>query len=112
MLQVQLPVQFTEGAIAELKRLFAEGDASKPYLRVGVKGGGCSGMSYVLEYVEMKEGDREFSVDGIPVVMNPGHELYLHGMTVEFEGGLNQRGFTFRNPNASSTCGCGSSFAV
>lgn len=105
------PVQFTEGAITELKRL-RETEQNKPYLRVGVKGGGCSGMTYVLEYDDKQPDDIEFSIDGIPVVMNPGHELYLHGMTVEFEGGLNSRGFTFKNPNASSTCGCGTSFAV
>jgi iron-sulfur cluster assembly protein len=51
-------------------------------------------------------------VEGIPVVLNKGHEMYLVGMEIEFEGGLNSRGFTFKNPNASSTCGCGTSFAV
>ena len=105
------PVQFSEGAILELKRL-RDLEQDKPYLRVGVKGGGCSGMTYVLEYDEKHADDIEFDVDGIAVIMNPGHELYLHGMTVEFEGGLNSRGFTFKNPNASSTCGCGTSFAV
>ncbi|MBU3677334.1 MAG: iron-sulfur cluster assembly accessory protein [Chitinophagaceae bacterium] len=106
-----LPVHFSDGAIHELKRL-REVEQDKPFLRVGVKGGGCSGMTYVLEYDEKQEGDVEFNIDDIAVVMNPGHELYLHGMTVEFEGGLNSRGFTFKNPNASSTCGCGTSFAV
>jgi iron-sulfur cluster assembly protein len=105
------PVQFTEGAVQELKRL-RDLEQDKPYLRVGVKGGGCSGMTYVLEYDDKQADDVEFVIDGIDVVMNPGHELYLHGMTVEFEGGLNSRGFTFKNPNASSTCGCGTSFAV
>ena len=105
------PVQFTEGAVTELKRL-RDLEQDKPYLRVGVKGGGCSGMTYVLEYDEKLADDIEFNIDGIAVIMNPGHELYLHGMTVEFEGGLNSRGFTFKNPNASSTCGCGTSFAV
>lgn len=108
---VNLPVQFTEGAIQELKRL-RDIEQNMPFLRVGVKGGGCSGMTYVLEYDEKQEGDVEFCIDDIAVVMNPGHELYLHGMTIEFEGGLNSRGFTFKNPNASSTCGCGTSFAV
>lgn len=105
------PVQFTEGAIKELKRLLNEND-SKPFLRVGVKGGGCSGMTYILEYDDQQEGDEVFNVEGIPVVMNKAHEMYLYGMEVEFEGGLNSRGFTFKNPNASSTCGCGTSFAV
>ncbi|MBL7765073.1 MAG: iron-sulfur cluster assembly accessory protein [Chitinophagaceae bacterium] len=109
---LQLPVTFTSGAIIELKRLFSEGDRSKPFLRVGVKGGGCSGMTYVLEYDDQQEGDQIFEVEGIPVVMNKAHEMYLYGMTIAFEGGLNSRGFTFVNPNASSTCGCGTSFAV
>ena len=105
------PVSFTSGAITELKRILAQ-DQSKPYIRVGVKGGGCSGMTYVLEYDDKMEGDEEFVVDGVPVIMNKAHEMYLFGMTIEFEGGLNSRGFTFNNPNASSTCGCGTSFAV
>jgi iron-sulfur cluster assembly protein len=69
-------------------------------------------MTYVLEHDDQQEGDIRYEVDGLPVIMNAAHEMYLHGMTVEFEGGLNSRGFTFKNPNASSTCGCGTSFAV
>ena len=87
-------------------------DQSKPYIRVGVKGGGCSGMTYVLEYDDKQEGDQEFIIDTVPVIMNKAHEMYLFGMQIEFEGGLNSRGFTFKNPNASSTCGCGTSFSV
>ena len=105
------PVTFTEGAITELKRILAM-DQSKPYIRVGVKGGGCSGMTYVLEYDDKQEGDQEFSIDAVPVIMNKAHEMYLFGMQIEFEGGLNSRGFTFKNPNARSTCGCGTSFSV
>lgn len=105
------PVKFTTGAIQELRRLLAQ-DSSKPYIRVGVKGGGCSGMTYVLEYDDKQDGDEEFTIEEIPVVMNKAHEMYLFGMEVEFEGGLNSRGFTFKNPNASSTCGCGTSFSV
>ncbi len=105
------PVTFTEGAVAELKRLVAE-NQSKPFVRVGVKGGGCSGMTYVLEYDDKQDGDEVFEIEGIQVVMNKAHEMYLFGMQVEFEGGLNSRGFTFKNPNASSTCGCGTSFSV
>jgi iron-sulfur cluster assembly protein len=69
-------------------------------------------MTYVLEYDEKEEADREYILEGIPVIMNPSHEIYLFGVEVDFEGGLNSRGFTFKNPNASSTCGCGTSFAV
>lgn len=112
MIEVQrFPVQFTPAAIAELKRIEADITDHK-VLRVGVKGGGCSGMTYVLEHDVPQENDLVFEIDGLPIVMNKAHELYLSGMTVEFEGGLNSRGFTFKNPNASSTCGCGTSFAV
>ena len=105
------PVQFTESAIAELKRIALTIEDHK-LLRVGVKGGGCSGMTYVLEHDEKQEGDVEFEINGLRIIMNKAHEMYLLGMSVEFEGGLNSRGFTFKNPNASSTCGCGTSFAV
>lgn len=109
---ISMPVRLTSGAIDELKRLSQSVDAGKPYLRIGVKGGGCSGMSYVLEYDSKQVGDQEFDIEGIPVVLNQAHELYLFGVEIDFEGGLNSRGFTFKNPNASSTCGCGTSFAV
>jgi iron-sulfur cluster assembly accessory protein len=109
----QIPVSFTEGAIAEIRRLMGEEgfDTSKK-LRVGVKGGGCSGLSYVLGFDEEQEGDEEYTVNGIPVILNPSHQIYLYGMLIDWQGGLNSRGFTFNNPNASTTCGCGSSFAV
>ena len=108
---ISIPVTFTEEAIKELKRILAM-DQSKLYIRVGVKGGGCSGMTYVLEFDDKQEGDQEFIIDTVPVIMNKAHEMYLFGMQIEFEGGLNSRGFTFKNPNASSTCGCGTSFSV
>ncbi len=108
-----IPVTLSEGAIAELKRIMSEPqfDASQK-LRVGVKGGGCSGLSYVLGFDEQQADDAEFTIEGIPCIMNKNHELYLYGMQIEWQDGLNSRGFTFSNPNASSTCGCGSSFAV
>lgn len=109
---ISMPVRLTQGAINELKRLSENTEPGKSHLRIGVKGGGCSGMSYVLEYDVKQEGDHEFDIEGIPVVLNQAHELYLYGVEIDFEGGLNSRGFTFKNPNASSTCGCGTSFAV
>jgi len=109
----QTPVTFTEGAIAELKRLMAaEGFDTAQKLRVGVKGGGCSGLSYVLGFDAQQEGDEVLDIQGIPVLMNNSHQIYLYGMQIDWQGGLNSRGFTFNNPNASNTCGCGSSFAV
>lgn len=106
-----MPVQFTPSALAELKRLLALEPAGS-FLRVGAKGGGCSGLSYVLEFEFKKEEDLCFEVDGLPCIMNPTHSIYLNGMEVHWENGLNNRGFSFVNPNASKTCGCGTSFAV
>jgi iron-sulfur cluster assembly accessory protein len=107
------PVTLTAGAIAEVRRLMAqEGFDTTQVLRVGVKGGGCSGMSYILGFDHKQDNDQQFEVEGITCVMNKSHEIYLYGMEVDWQDGLNNRGFTFRNPNASSTCGCGSSFAV
>lgn len=107
------PVTFTPGAIAELKRLMSEPDFIQgQHLRVGVKGGGCSGMSYVLGFDARESDDGSYEIEGIPVVMKTAHGIYLMGMTIDFSDGLNSRGFTFNNPNAGSTCGCGSSFSV
>jgi iron-sulfur cluster assembly protein len=85
---------------------------SSQYLRIGVKGGGCSGMSYVLGFDSRNDSDIIYEFDGLPFLMEKSHELYLYGMQIDYQEGLNNRGFTFTNPNASSTCGCGSSFAV
>ena len=107
------PVKLTEGAIAEVRRLMAADNFDKTQvLRVGVKGGGCSGMTYILGFDHSTENDQPFEIAGIPCVMDKSHEIYLYGMEVDWQDGLNNRGFTFRNPNASSTCGCGTSFAV
>ena len=107
------PVTITSSALRELKRLLSEedGDAEK-YLRIGVKGGGCSGMSYILGFEEKTDKDDLFEIDGIQCIINPSHIIYLNNMQVDWEGGLNSRGFMFSNPNASTTCGCGSSFGV
>jgi iron-sulfur cluster assembly protein len=107
------PVSLSEGAIKELKRLMNEPDFDNTqFLRVGVKGGGCSGMTYVLGFDQKESDDETFEIEGIPVVMKQAHGIYLLGINIHFEDGLNARGFTFNNPNASSTCGCGTSFAV
>ena len=89
-----------------------EGFDKSQYLRVGVKGGGCSGMSYILGFDNKEANDQEFEVEGIPCIMNTSHEMYLYGMMVDWQDGLNNRGFVFKNPNAATTCGCGSSFGV
>ena len=107
------PVTFTRGAVNEIKRLMnQEGFDSGKLLRVGVKGGGCSGMSYILDFETITDNDEYFEIEGIPCIINPAHSIYLADMEINFEVGLNSRGFTFSNPNASTTCGCGSSFGV
>lgn len=110
---VKAPVSFTEGAVKEIKRLMNEPDFEQDRaLRVGVKGGGCAGMTYVLGFDAKEDDDAEYEIEGIPVIMKSAHGIYLHGIEVDFQTGLNARGFIFNNPNASDTCGCGTSFAV
>ncbi len=110
---INTPVSFTESAVAEIKRLMGEESFdNNKVLRVGVKGGGCSGMTYVLDFEPKTEKDESYEIEGVPFIIDRSHNLYLAGMQVDWQGGLNSRGFTFINPNASSTCGCGTSFAV
>lgn len=107
------PVTLTSGALAEIRKLMeADGFDERLFLRIGVKGGGCSGMTYVLGFDKKDENDSQFEIEGIQCIMNKAHEIYLYGMQVDWQDGLNNRGFTFKNPNASNTCGCGTSFAV
>ena len=110
---IQAPIKFTAAAIAEIKRLIKADDFDAGQkLRVGVKGGGCSGMTNILNFDSQKSTDEIYLIDGVEVIMEKSHEMYLINMEVNWEGGLNSRGFTFTNPNASSTCGCGTSFSV
>lgn len=107
------PVTFTAQAVKEIRRLMAaEGFDSAQQLRVGVKGGGCSGMTYILGFDKKQENDELYEFEGLPFIMNSAHGIYLLGMEINWQDGLNARGFTFNNPNASKTCGCGTSFAV
>jgi iron-sulfur cluster assembly protein len=107
------PVQLTERAIFEIKKILTAQELPEGYaLRVGVKGGGCSGMSYVLGFDKRRDHDTVLDVEGIAVYMDRRHGLYLMDVTVDYHDGLDARGFVFDNPNATSTCGCGSSFAA
>jgi iron-sulfur cluster assembly protein len=82
-------------------------------LRLGVKGGGCSGMTYVLAFDEApKERDTVYQLEGLTIYIDPKSQFYLSGTVLDFSDGLNGRGFVFNNPNAAKTCGCGHSFGV
>lgn len=108
-------ILLSETAAREIKNIIQqqELDAEKVCLRVGVKGGGCSGFSYVLDLTETrKETDEEFEQHGIRVICDPKSLLYLGGTTVDFKDEIMGRGFVFQNPNATSSCGCGSSFTA
>lgn len=107
-------ITLTERAVKELRRIVR--DQSLPegtVLRVGVKGGGCSGFSYSIGFDDTThDADQIFETDGFHVVCDPKSFLYLNGTEVDFEESLMGRGFKFGNPNASKTCGCGESFSV
>ena len=96
-----------------LNMMFESGYDKSCYVRVGVESGGCSGLSYKLDFdVEKKETDKCFEDKGIKLLVDKKSFLYLVGTTLEYSGGLNGKGFNFNNPNASRTCGCGESFSV
>ena len=110
---VTSPLAFTPKAVTEITRLLGAPDFDRQsYLRVGVKGGGCSGLTYILGFDARLADDELYDFEGIPFIMNPAHGIYLMGMEIDWQDGLNARGFVFNNPNASKTCGCGTSFAV
>lgn len=108
-------IVLSELAAREIRSIIQqqELDADKVRLRVGVKGGGCSGFSYLLDLTEsQKDHDEVFEQHGIKVICDPKSLLYLGGVTIDFRDEIMGRGFVFNNPNATSSCGCGSSFAV
>ena len=98
-------------ALDEVKRLMAQEKEDSLYLRLGVAAGGCSGMSYTMAFDTQKhEFDREFAFDGVKVLVDLKALMYLAGTTLDYKGALMGGGFTFLNPNAKRSCGCGSSF--
>lgn len=107
-------IQISETAATKIKGLKSEESKDGSYfLRVEVKKGGCSGLSYKMNFDNQKrDGDKEFEAHGEKVVVDSQSFMYLIGMTLDFSGGLNGKGFVFNNPNASKACGCGSSFNV
>ena len=107
-------IQVTEKAAARIREIMRDNGLNEGGLRVGVQGGGCSGLSYNLALdTEQRPGDRVFEQGGVKVFVDMKSLLYLSGATLDWKDeGLMQRGFTFENPNSSGGCGCGESFAV
>lgn len=105
-------VKITPDALAQLKTLAETDGAGKAGVRLGVKGGGCSGFSYVLEFDDEREGDNVIEQDGVRVMMDKKSTIYLKGIVLDYRAGLQGKGFVFQNPNATNTCGCGESFSV
>lgn len=109
----QGPILFTESALKELKKIMSTPDFDQTkFLRVGVKGGGCSGFTYLLGFDEKQAADELYEFEGLQYIMLPAHGIYVSGMEIDWIDGLNARGFSFNNPNASKSCGCGSSFST
>ncbi len=108
-------ITVTDQAVLAIRDSFAAESkaAENAYLRVSVKGGGCSGLMYNLSIVDgISDEDAVVEVEGVRIVVDKKSKIFLHGMTLDHSSGLNGKGFTFTNPNASGTCGCGQSFAV
>lgn len=105
-------VTMTAGAISEVKRLITKENKPDLGLRVGVRSGGCSGMSYMLGFDTPRPDDQVQDLEGIKVFVDPNSALYLDGTQLDYVDGLQGKGFTFHNPNATRSCGCGESFSV
>lgn len=107
------PVQLTERAADQVRKIRSDESLDDELcLRVAVEGGGCSGLSYKLGFDYKSDEDEVIVSKGIEIVVAPKHMMYLKGISIDYPDGLDARGFTFDNPNASETCGCGSSFAT
>ena len=105
-------IQLTEQASQRLKALQAE-EAQGAFLRISVKKGGCSGLSYKLDFDTQKtQDDKTFETSGVQIAVDLSSLNHIEGMTLDYDGGLSGKGFTFSNPNAKRSCGCGSSFST
>jgi len=106
-------IKVSESAKSQAQRLMQEQNLSNAFIRVGVKGGGCSGLTYIMDFdTELKDEDKVFEDNGIKIVVDKKSFLYLVGTELNYSGGLNGKGFEFINPNANRTCGCGESFSI
>ena len=112
--KLESEIQITDKAVIEVKRIMNENSVPNDFgLRVGVKGGGCSGLTYSLGFdAKANEGDTTLELKGIKLIVDGKSLFYLSGTKLDFTDGLNGKGFVFDNPNASKTCGCGESFGV
>ena len=112
--QLDAEIKITEKAAKEVMKIMEENNVPETYgLRVGVKGGGCSGLTYTLGFDgEQKEGDTVIEFNGVKLFVDGKSLFYLSGTELDFTDGLNGKGFIFNNPNAAKTCGCGESFGV
>lgn len=107
-----MEINVTPDAVTEAKRMLAKDGKESLGLRLLVKGGGCSGLSYDMNFDQKKTGDNEFDFSGLKVYVDPKSLLYLKGTTLDYADTLKDKGFRFINPNANKTCGCGESFSV
>ena len=105
-------VQLTDAAQQEVRRLLDEVGDSSIGLRLGIKGGGCSGLTYVLDFTEHQDGDTIIEIGGFKVYLDRKSTIYLSGIELDHKSGLQGRGFVFHNPMATNTCGCGESFSL
>lgn len=109
----QTLLSITDKAIQQIKTIAeTENLDGKKGLRLAVTGGGCSGLSYKIEFSEQKDRDNVFDYGGVKVLVDPKSIIYLKGIVLDFKDGLNGKGFVFDNPNAKNTCGCGESFSI
>lgn len=105
-------ISLSAGAVSEIKRLIEKEKKPDVGLRIGVRAGGCSGMSYMLGFDTPHADDQIEEHDGVKVLVDPQSAGYLSGIELDYVDGLQGKGFTFKNPNATRSCGCGESFSV
>jgi iron-sulfur cluster assembly protein len=105
-------ISLSPGAASEIKRLIQKENKPELGLRIGVRSGGCSGMSYMLGFDTAQEGDKVEELEGIKILVDSQSAAYLSGTELDYVDGLQGKGFTFKNPNATRSCGCGESFSV
>lgn len=113
IIENKIPITFTASAVEEIKNLFRNGNYSTNFgLRIGVEGGGCAGFSYILDFDVKKENDDVYYIGEIPLYIDNTQIMYLFNCNIDFKTGLDNRGFLYNNPNAATTCGCGTSFSA